>query len=119
MASGMQAFCQPHTTNIIYRTEELPNRRWIEKLKQANVKIASVNITDDVKNDFLYGRLQTDQEFIQFWTGPAIDSETKQEFYYIALRQEPKYSNQTMQSLHSALIQNKAVRLIVQRKLDR
>jgi hypothetical protein len=126
LASGMQAFFKPHSTNLIYQVAELPNYAWLEKLKPTNTDVIYArNIGNNLaKKDYPCGSFRAGVESIHFWTGPAIDLETKAPIYFIALdadvgRLEFRPPDSFLNSLDSSLTGKGAKRVEAQCKLDR
>lgn len=126
LASGAKAFCKPHSTNLIYQVAESPNSAWLEKLKptDTNVKYAH-NIGNNLaKKDYPCGSFRAGVESIHFWTGPAIDIETKAPIHFIALDADVgrlgfRPPDSFLNSLDSSLTGKGAKRVEAQCELDR
>lgn len=126
LASGVKAFCKPHSTNLVYQMRELPNHTWMESLNPGKIKIIYAPHTGDdgSKKDYPCGSFRAGTESIRFWTGSAIDSETKALIHYIALGADAARlgvapADPFLNSLDLVLIGKGARRIGVQRELDR
>jgi hypothetical protein len=123
LASGMQAFCKPHSTNLIYRLGEEPGSEWLERVKPEGVEIRREPDSADgsAKERYQCGSIKSGTKSIRFWTGPAINPESKSLVHYLALDADaPSVGDDPLlRSLDLALTGNGARRLDTQRKLDR
>lgn len=126
LASGVQAFCKPHSTNLVYQVLELPNRAWVESLNPEKTKVIYAPATGDdgAKKDYPCGSFKAGTDSIRFWTGSAVDSETKTLIHYIALGADAARlgvapTDPFLNSLDLVLIGKGAKRIGVQRELDR
>jgi hypothetical protein len=123
LASGMQAFFKPRSTNLIYRINEEPTGEWLERVKPEATEIRH---QPDAINGLSKGRCQSGSiksgvKSIHFWTGPAINPDSKVLTYYFAVDADASSvsSDPFLRSLDSALTASGATRLETQRKLDR
>ena len=116
LASGMQAYCKPHSTNLIYRFGEKPDTEWLERVKPKGVEIHREPDSTNQSGSIKFGT-----KSIRFWTGPAINPESKVLSHYLALDADASSvsSDRLLRSLDSALAASGATRLETQRKLDR
>jgi hypothetical protein len=123
LASGMQAFCKPHSTNLIYQLGEEPGSEWLERVKPEGVEIRREpdSANGPAKERYQCGSIKSGTKSIRFWTGPAINPESKSLVHYLALDADaPSVSDDPLLcSLDLALSGNGARRLDTQRKLDR
>jgi len=123
LASGMQAFCKPHSTNLIYRLGEEPGSEWLERMKPEGVEIRRkpVSANGSAKEQYQCGSIESGTKSIRFWTGPAINPESKSLVHYLALDADAHSVSDEplLRSLDLALTANGATRLETQRKLDR
>ena len=115
LASGMQAFFKPHSTNLIYRLGEEPGNEWLERVKPEGVEI--IRESDNANQS---GSIKSGAKSIRFWTGPAINPESKVLAHYLALDADASSvsSDPLLRSLDLALAASGATRLETQRKLD-
>jgi hypothetical protein len=123
LASGMQAFCKPHSTNLIYRVTEQPSNEWMERVKPEGAEICRQPDAPNgsAKDRYYCGSIKSGAKSIRFWTGPAINPESKVLTHYLALDADASSvgSDPLLRSLDSALVASGAMRLETQRKLDR
>jgi hypothetical protein len=124
LASGAKAFCKPHSTNLIYQIGEPPNRSWLEDLKLENLKTIFSDCCDHDKQNYPCGRFQIGKEAVSFWTGAAIDLETKSMIHHIALGADASKLGDAsrknyLNSIDLILTARNARRIEVQRALDR
>jgi hypothetical protein len=121
LASGMQAFSRPHSTNLIYRLGEEPTQEWLNRFAPKGVEICHQRDAFSGSNKEHGGFLKSGPKSIRFWRGLAINPESKATIYYLAVDADASSTNNDpfLQSFESALIKAGATRLVTQRKLDR
>jgi hypothetical protein len=123
LASGMQAFSKPYSTNLIYHVKEQPDSDWLERVKPDGTEIhCQLDTTKgSAKMQCHFGWLKIGTRTIRFWTGPAINPESKSLINYLAFDADVSKicSDPILKSLDSALASHRATRLETQRKLDR
>lgn len=123
LASGMQAFFKPRSTNLIYRISVEPTSEWLERVKpegtQIHYQLDAINGSSKGRDQS--GSIKSAVKSIRFWTGPAINSESKVLAYYLAVDADVSSvsSDPFLRSLDSALTASGATRVETQRKLDR
>ena len=123
LASGMQAFCRPHCTNLIYRISEEPTSEWLTSVKPEGTKIHNEpgDAVNSAKGRYQCGRVESSTKSIRFWTGLAINPESQVLAYYFALDADAASvtGEPLLRSLDSTLVAHGATRIETQRKLDR
>jgi hypothetical protein len=119
LASGMQAFCKPHSTNLIYRISNEPTSEWLKELAPKNAEICYAPDAFGGSAKEYHGLIKSDADSIRLWGGVAINPESKELNYYLAVDADASSisCNPFLQSFDSALITHGATRLDTQRKL--
>ena len=126
LASGAKVYGKPISTNLVYQVRELPNPAWLENL---NLPLERIIHTSHAGSDgftkvYPCGSFEAGAQSIRFWTGSAIDSETKSLIHYISLGADAiclgvSPVDSLLNSLDLALIGKGAKRIDVQRELDK
>jgi hypothetical protein len=123
LASGVQAFFKPRSTNLIYRVNEEPTGEWLERVMPEGTEIhhQSDAANGSANERYHCGLIKSGAESIRFWTGPAINPKSKALAYYLALDADASSvgSDPLLHSFDTALTVNGVTRLETQRKLDR
>ena len=123
LASGAKVYGEPISTNLVYRVDVQPDETWLKRLNSAEIAVQFVRDADQGAVQYPSGELTAAGRAIRFWTGPAIEPQSKRSVHFVALdadaadltRHNPE---PILKAVDVALSQNGATRLEVQLETD-